>query len=322
MSADWIIKQGDSQPSFADTLSFSDGTVPPLQGATVQLELRSLTDASVLSTSGTVTVVNPNSGDVIYSPTVADTATPGNYFAEWVVTYSLSSGLGTQRFPTDGYNWVTIEPNLALAAQQIISLPVVKRYMNVQGNDHTRDVELMDIIDSITPLLESTVGPLIPKVYEEWFDGGSNVITLSYDPSEGFGSNPYIQLIAASEYRGPIEYPLALVASPTFGSIYSVMLVPHKAAITRRTAGGRTLAFMPGRESVHVWYKAGQSEIPKAIQRAAMEYVRTVYRWPQVTGTGTLSPADQMEMRTGLASDLSRIVNMFTRSMRRYPSIA
>ncbi len=322
MPADWTIKQGDTQPIFTDQLKFSDGTVPPLQGATLALQLRSLTDASSVTLAGTAAITDPNDGDISFTPTAADTTVAGNFFAEWVVTYAVATGLGTQTFPTDGYSWVYIEPNLALQAQQIVSLAAVKRYLNIQGNDRTRDTELVDLIDSIAPLVEAEVGPLVPKLYDEWYDGGSNVIVLYHDPSTGFGSNPYLKIVAASEYRGPIEYPLALVPSPAFGSIYSIMVVPDRASITRRSAGGRTIAFMPGRESTHVIYKSGQDPIPKIIQRAALEYVRTLYRWPQQTGSGSLSPADRMEMGAAFQAELSRIVRLWVRPMKRFPSIA
>lgn len=321
MPADWIIKQGDSQPSFSDTLQYSDGTVPPLEGATLTLRVRSLTNAALTTLSGGTQIINPNTGEVLYTPVVADTATSGNYLAEWVVDFAPGLGLGQQTFPTDGYIWIFVEPNTANLAQSIVDLGALKRYLNIQGSDKTRDAEMLDWINAVTPLLEAEVGPLVPRVYEEWHDGGSNVITLQHDPSMGMGTNPVLQLIAASEYRGPIEYPLALVASPTFGSIYSVQLVKDYASITRRSAGGRTIAFMPGRESVHVWYQVGQNPIPANIQRAAMEMIRTLYRWPQATGRGSLSPADSMEMGGMLSAELARVIRTWLKPTKRYPSI-
>lgn len=322
MPADWQIKQGDTQPVFADSLAFSDSSVPPLQGATIVLRLRSLTDDSLTTLAGTTAIDNANTGDISFTPTAADTATPGNYFAEWVVNYAAGTGLGQQTFPTDGYSWVSIEPSLDHLGQQIVSLPAIKKYLNIQGNDRSRDAELLDLVDAIAPLVEAKVGPIIPRLHEEWFDGGSNVITLSYDPSTGFGSCPYLRVVAASEYRGPIEYPLALVPSPAFGSIYSIMVVRDRSSITRRSAGGSTIAFMPGRDSIHVWYESGQKPIPKLIQRAAMEYVRTLYRYPQQTGSGSLSPADRAEAGAMLQHELSRIIGAWTHPMRRFPSIA
>lgn len=320
VDAAWTIKQGDTQPAFADTLAYSDGTVPPLHGATVVFQLRSLTNATLSTLTGSVEVLDPNTGEVLFVPSATDTATAGNYFAEWVVTFALSTGLGTQTFPTDGFNWVAIEPNLALQPQQIVSLPVIRRYLNI--SDGSRDSELMSLIDDIAPLVEAEVGPIIPKTYEEWHTGGSSSVTLNHDPSLGFGSNPYLQIVAASEYRGPIEYPLALVPSPAFGSIYSVMLVKDYASLTRRSAGGATIAFMPGKETVHVWYQAGQNPIPGVIQRCAMEFVRTLYRYPQQIGSGSLSPADRMELGAQFQGELSRIVRTWAKPMRRYPSLA
>jgi hypothetical protein len=322
MPADWTIKQGDTQPAFADTLQFADGTVPPLHGATVVLQLRSLLNASVTQLAGAVTITNPNTGDVLFTPTAADTSVAGNYFAEWIVTYAVSTGLGQQTFPTDGYNWLSVEPSLGSIGQGIIDVPAIKKYLNIQANDRTRDAELIELASAVTFLVEAEVGPVVPTTYAEYHDGGSEIITLDRDPSQGFGSNPHLKVIGASEYRGPIEYPLALVPSPAFGSIYSVMISATRATITRRTAGGRTIAFMPGRDSVHVWYQAGQDPIPVLLQQAAKEYIRNLYRWPQQTGAGSLSPADRMEAGAILQQELSRIVRMWLRPMRRYPSIA
>lgn len=317
MPADIIWKTGDTQPSFSDTLSYSDGTVPPLHGATVTAQMRSLANATVQTLTGTVTVTNLNTGQVIFTPSAADTATPGNYLWEWVVT---SQTLGTQTFPTDGYIWAFVEPDVGAIAQSMLDLGLVKRYLNI--NDRTRDAEMLGLIDAVTPLLEAEVGPLVPKVYEEWHDGGSNVISLSHDPSLGSGTNPVLNLIAASEYRGPIEYPLALVPSPGLGSIYSVQLVKDYAAITRRSAGGATIAFMPGRESIHVWYQAGQSPVPANVQRAALEMIRILYRWPQQVGSGSLSPADRMEMAGAQHAELARVARLWLRPTKRHPSIA
>lgn len=321
MPADWEIKQTDTQPSFADTLALSDGTVPPLHGATLALQIRSLTDATLQTLTGTATITDPNAGEVLFEPTAADTAVAGNYFAEWVVTYAVSTGLGQQTFPTVGFNWLEIQPSLALQGQQIVSLPAIKKYLNIQGNDRTRDADLLSLIDSIPPLIEAEVGPIIPKVYSEWFDGGGTTISLYHDPSLGFGASPHLRVIAASEYRGPIEYPLALVASPALGSIYSIMVVANTASITRRSAGGATIPFFPGHDTVHVWYQSGQSVVPPIVQRAAMEYVRALYRWPQQTGSGSLSPADRMEMGASFQGELSRIARTWLKPMRRYPSI-
>ncbi len=322
MAADWTIKVGDTEPLYQDTIAYSNGSVPPLAGATITLELRSLANATVTSLTGTVQIVNFTTGQVQFTPTSADTVTAGNYLAEWLVTFAAGSGLGTQRFPTDGYSWVKIEPNVGSLEQKVVSLGDIKEYLHIDSNDRQYDVELVSLIDAVTPLLEQEVGPLVPTVYEEWHDGGSNLIQLLRTPSVAFGSTPILQLIAASEYRGPIEYPLALVPSPVFGSIYSAMLVVDDGTLTRRTAGGRTIAFMPGRQSVHVFYQGGQAVTPPNVKQAAKEAVRVGYRWPQQIGQGSMSAADRMEVGAALQAELSRVIRLWTKPTRRAPSFA
>ena len=314
---DFIWKQGDEGPVILDELSFEGGTVP--DEANLSFHVRSLTDASETTLTGTSEWLDLHGG-VMFTPSIADTSLPiGNYLATWVVSNQLGQ---QQTFPTEGFLWGRIEPGLNTAPQLIISPMDMKRLLNIPAEDRTRDADLIGLIQAVTPLIEAEVGPLALRVYESWYDGGSNIIRLTQDPSGGFGTNPVLKVLAASEYRGPIEYPLALVASPAFGSIYSVMLVADLATITRRTAGGRTLAFMPGRDAVHVFYQAGQDPIPENVKRAAMECVRTLYRWPQQIGTGSLSPADRMEMGAVMQSEVSRIVRMWLRPSRRHPSIA
>ncbi len=314
---DFIWKQGDEGPVILDELSFEGGTVP--DEANLSFHVRSLTDASETTLTGTSEWLDLQGG-VMFTPSIADTSLPiGNYLATWVVSNQLGQ---QQTFPTEGFLWGRIEPGLNTAPQLIISPMDMKRLLNIPAEDRTRDADLIGLIQAVTPLIEAEVGPLALRVYESWYDGGSNVIRLTQDPSGGFGTNPVLKVLAASEYRGPIEYPLALVASPAFGSIYSVMVIPDLGTMTRRTAGGRTLAFMPGREAVHVFYQAGQDPIPENVKRAAMECVRTLYRWPQQIGTGSLSPADRMEMGAVMQSEVSRIVRMWLRPSRRHPSIA
>jgi hypothetical protein len=175
----------------------------------------------------------------------------------------------------------------------------------------------------VTPLIEAQVGPVIPRTFEEWHNGGSGTIELFRRPSSAFGTSPVMTLMAASEYRGPIEYPLALVASPVFGSIYSVFLNQDMGTITRRTAGGGAIGFMPGPEQIHVLYQAGQSTVPMNVAYACKEAVRIAYEWTQPTGPGSRTIADAMESGTpSLPGQLSSIIGMMLRPTRRAPSFA
>lgn len=290
MPADYILTQGDGFPVLSDTFTYPDGTPVDLTGATVTFQMRSMTSASLVPITGVVTIEAPTLGVVQYAPSTSDTATAGNYMANWVVMQAGATAPLT--LPTVGWIWVEIQPNLATAPQQLVSLPDVKQWLRMDHTQRTYDDELLTLIAAAQPEVEAITGPIMPRIFDEWYDGGSNVISLRNRPSFGMGTSPVITIIAASEYRGPIEYPLPLIASPVFGSVYSVMLNPALGSLTRRTAGGGVLAFMPGRESTHVVYQAGQATVPPNVRLAMLEIVRVNFRSTAAAGRGFEAGAD------------------------------
>ena len=319
MPADVKWTQGDTEPIYSDSLVLSDGTVPPYQlGATVVPQMRSLADATVRTLTGKVTF-DENTGNVTFAPSTADTAIVGNFLFNWIVTFTSGD---VMTFPTDGYVWVEVQANLAAAPQLIVSLPEVKEHLLIPHADRTRDTRLIGLIQTVTPLIEAQTGPIIPKVYEEWFDGGANIHDVLRQPSSGFGTSPVFRVLAASEYRGPIEYPLSLVASPAFGSIYSIFVDMDMGTVTRRTVGGGTLAFMPGRQQIHIVYEAGQSRTPDNVAFAAKEAVRVAWEWTRQVGRGSQAPADTYEAGPALAGELTRVIRTFLSPTRRFPAIA
>lgn len=320
MPADFQLVQGDTSPVLGSILSYSNGNPVDLTGASVAFTVRSLTSSNPLTLTGTVTVVDAPTGQVQYSPTATDTATAGNYQCQWIVTFS---GGTVMTFPTVGYMWLAIEPNLALTPRQLVSLEDLKDYLNIQAGSRERDAKLIRFIEAVTPMIEQITGPIIPKVYDEWHDGGSNIIELLRKPATGFGTSPVLTLIAASEYRGPIEYPLALIASPVFGSIYSLFLNSDMGTVTRRSAGGSTIAFFPGREQVHIIYQAGQSVTPPNVYEATLELLRVNYVTTQQTGTGRQTVADAQDgTQTGSNFFFPAGVRRMLDPTRRSPSFA
>lgn len=324
---DFLWKQGDSGPTIVDSLSLTDGVPINVAHMTPGFRLRSLMNAGLVSLTGTVEWTD-DEGGVQFIPSAADTSNPvGNYMAEWTVTDQLGH---VQTFPTDGYIWGRIEPTAATAPPMIVDLETVKEHLGpMASSDRGRDARLLRLIKAITPMIEAQVGPIAltnmdgtPRIFEEWFDGGSNIHDVIRQPSSGFGTTPVFTVIAVSEYRGPIEYPLSLVASPSFGSIYSVFVNYDQGTITRRTAGGATLAFMPGRESVHILYQAGQKTTPPNVVEAALEMIRVSDQWTKQLGRGSLAPADAQEIGPVLSMEMTRIVRMYLAPTRRFPAFA
>jgi hypothetical protein len=321
--ADFTIKQGDTG-SLSDTLSYvtSGGAVSPvvLTGASVQFMMRALASQQPLLLAGVTTVVDPATGAVMFTPAPQDTMVPGLYVASWIVTF----GNGQQMtFPTVGYLTVSIEEGITSpGGAQLVGLPDVKDYLSIQANDRTHDAKLIRFIHAVRPLIENEVGPIIPKIFEEWHDGGQYFVQIRRRPSTGMGTTPILNLIGVDEYRGPVKYPLSIVQDPAHGSIYSVMMDPL-GQVVRRTVGGGVIGFPPMPQSVHVFYQAGQSSVPPNVYEAALEAVRVNYQTTQQVGRGRRTMADEQDI-TGapLGFFLPRRVHELLSPNRRAPSIA
>lgn len=321
MPADFFCKQGDSSRSFIQALSYTDGSIPNLGvGTTVAFAMRSLASASTVSVTGTVAITNAAAGVVAYTPSAADTATPGNYEASWIVTFSNGS---QDTFPAAGYLWVEIQPSVASERQQLVSLADVKEYLSTVGlQQHDRDHELLTMIEGMRPQIEAITGPIMPTVYDEWYDGGSTSITLRHRPSTGYGTDPLLTLIGVSEYNGPIEWPLALVPSPDLGQTYSAMLNPQTGRVTRRTAGGGISGFPVGTDQVHIVYQAGQKSVPANVRQAALEIVRSNFRTVQAAGAGRTAQADVDDMAAHRTFVIDETAMRMLNPTRKHPAFA
>jgi len=107
--AEFRLKQGDRLPKLRAALTDSNGAALDLTGATVAFRFRARGGA-LLTLAGVASVVAPaTSGVVEFSWGAGDSATPGVYESEWVLTYAGSA----QTVPTSGYLVVVVEPAIA-----------------------------------------------------------------------------------------------------------------------------------------------------------------------------------------------------------------
>lgn len=111
MIPDFLWRQGDTEPVFADTLTYTDGSAVNLTGASLSLIVRSLAQAAPLSLSGPVESIVPTQGQIQWRPdtTDTDTITPGDYPAHWQVVFADGTPMS---FPTSGFLWIRVEENL------------------------------------------------------------------------------------------------------------------------------------------------------------------------------------------------------------------
>lgn len=312
--ADYSIKQGDVLPIFTDTLTYSDGTPVNLTGATVKFVMRALT-SNTLTTNAPATVVNPGGGQVSYSPTVADTATPGQYMGNWLVYFAGYTG--PQTWPTTGYLWVDVEENIVTAGgATIVGLPDVKEVLNIPAGDRSHDAKLLRRINAVTKVVEGIVGAVLPTQHDEWYDGGQTAIRLRH--------RPVMYLSSVTEYRGPVAYPLTVIEDPSFGSIYSCQLDTSN-RVVRRTAGGGVIAFPLMPQGVHIIYTAGRNPVPPHIVEGTLELLRVNYQMkqqqsPRAGGGDDTEDADDDKSPVAFYVP-SGVRQMFSPS-KRHPSVA
>lgn len=293
--ADWTIVQGDTSPAFFDELTYANGNPVDLTGATVRFIMRSLTSNEPVALTGSAAVQTPKAGTVAFIPSTADTANPGNFMANWLVT---GGTVGRMTFPTKGYLWVQVQENLtAVGGAQIVSLPEVKEQLRIPANDRVNDEMLTECIEAVGPLIENLTGPILVRTFDEWYEGGHATISLRHKPAYGYGTTPVLNVLAVSEYRGPIEYALAVVGTPAQGQVYSVEANLELGILARRTSGGGTTQFWRDpnhpQQSIHVVYQAGQEKVPTNVRRAAVETIRWWWQTTEAVGRGGLTRADE-----------------------------
>jgi hypothetical protein len=293
MQPDFTIAQNDTSPVLTDTLTYSNGQPANLTGATLSLVMRSLASSTPVTLTGTAAIVEPLDGKVSYTFSAKDTATVGQFSASWEV---VLGGGAKMRWPTVGYISINIEESLLTpGTPQLVGLPEVKNYLEIPPDNLIHDQKLIGFIKQVQPLIEFETGPIIPRLFDEWYDGGHPWVTLRHRPRTGLNTTPLLRLAACSEYLGPVEWPLAIVSSPDQGQLYSCMVDVRRGRVVRRTAGGGTQPFPYQPQAVHVVYEAGQEQVPENVRLAALETIAWWHSTQQPIGRGQRRPADSEE---------------------------
>jgi hypothetical protein len=315
--ADLTIRQGDTTPTFTEVLTDQNGNQLNLTGATCTFVMREMYSAAPV-VNAAMTITNPTYGIVTYNWSSTDTATAGLYMGE---IHVVLSGGGTFTYPNDGYLTIAVEENLLAPNQTLVSLGDAKDVLNVPASDHSHDTKILQFIRAVQVIVEAQIGAVVPRLFDEWYDGGSAAIRLRYRPSTALGTTPLLNLVACSEYIGPIEWPLAIISSPDQGQMYSCMLDVATGTVVRRTAGGAVQAFARGPQSVHMVYEAGQSRMPANVYEGTCELLREHYQ--QTQQVGAPGPGgNQMDEHEALGELVSAKVWQWISPMRRHPSVA
>lgn len=120
MPAEFEMKANDRRPSIEATLGFQGSALPEALTGSVTFIMRRANLATGAGSTPTVTedppkvdaaatIVDGALWKVRYDWLEGDTDEPGTYLAEWEVSFGDGA---KQTFPTTGYHWITIYPDL------------------------------------------------------------------------------------------------------------------------------------------------------------------------------------------------------------------
>lgn len=130
------------------------------------------------------------------------------------------------------------------APTYLVSLADLKNHLRYDPSNTADDVELQNLIDAITPVVQQITGPILPAVYSEWHDGGKDSVVLM--------RRPVVSVESVVEYQGTVQYvlteqsPDANVALDAFG-----FFVNYDEGWIQRTAYG-----MPSWFAALPWWAA------------------------------------------------------------------
>jgi hypothetical protein len=99
-------------------------------------------------------------------------------------------------------------------------------------------------------------GPILPRVFDEWHDGGRTFVILRRRPSTGYGTTPILRLLGCEEFRGAARRPLRWW--PTRRSASTLQRDRRHAGLGHAPLGRGVDRLPRGDSNVHVVYQAGQ----------------------------------------------------------------
>lgn len=95
------IKRNDTRPYWPVTLTYEDGTIADLTGASVQFLARDRSNQGALKVDVAAIITDAPNGQCEWRPQASETDQAGIFDCEWEVTFSDAT---LQTFPTRGYD--------------------------------------------------------------------------------------------------------------------------------------------------------------------------------------------------------------------------
>lgn len=207
-------------------------------------------------------------GTGVYTASLTTTQ-PGRHALRWVATGANAGAYADVLWSADA------DPGM------IIPLSYARTGARLLPSQTGDDEDLRDLIVAATGPMEDICGAIIPRTFDEWYDGGSTLIALDHAP--------VISVSTVAESTGVLRtltaQPLDAASMDAYGYTVDLPL-----GILTRRAQGVALPFAPGRSNVHVVYRAGRMNIPANIIRATRRLVLWLWQ-TEINGIRPSGPA-------------------------------
>lgn len=105
----FYLKQHDTAPAIATTLTDPNGKVVVLTGASITFTMSATVGGTPKVNRGTVTILNATAGTCQYQWLTGDTNALGSFYAEWEVVFPSGN---KETYPGNSYNTVIITQDL------------------------------------------------------------------------------------------------------------------------------------------------------------------------------------------------------------------
>lgn len=154
-----------------------------------------------------------------------------------------------------------------MASGDIVTLAQAKAHLRIPATNTDDDQSIQNVfIPAVSDVVRAECGDVIPKQYDENYDGGDFVINLRHIPVLS------IELI--QEGWGWTDYTLDYVQvnSTNATSMFAYSIDSGTAgSVSRRSAGNVNIPFMAGNDNIRVLYTAGRTTTPGAVTLATLE---------------------------------------------------
>lgn len=172
----------------------------------------------------------------------------------------------------------------------VVTLDQVRAHLRMPITYTADDMMLSTVfIKAANDVIKRECGDIIPKQFEEYYDGGDFAIYLRNTPllsvefiEEGWGYTNYVLNYVQVNTILPNEADI----DPIFA--YSID-IPGQGKISRRYGGNVPAPFVRGESNIHIVYTAGKEAIPGNVTLASLELIAHWYQGSQQRQVGNFT---------------------------------